>query len=66
MALQVRIDPGLCRGYANCIEAAPEVFDLGDDDVAFTRAASYPDDRRAELERAVRMCPARAISLTRA
>jgi ferredoxin len=53
----------LCRGYANCLEVAPDVFDLGDDDIAFVLAPDYPEDRRAELERAAQRCPVRAITL---
>jgi ferredoxin len=61
--IRVEVDRGLCRGYANCLEAAPDVFDLGDDDIAFVVAQDYPDDRRPDLERAAQRCPVRAITL---
>ena len=61
--IRVEVDRGLCRGYANCLEAAPDVFDLGDDDIAFVTASDYPEDRRADLERAAQRCPVRAITL---
>ena len=33
MSWRVEVDLRRCHGYANCIAEAPEVFDLGDDDV---------------------------------
>jgi ferredoxin len=61
--IRVDIDRALCNGYANCLEAAPDVFDLGDDDIAFVAAPDYPSERRADLERAAQRCPVRAITL---
>ncbi len=61
--IRVEVDRSLCRGYANCLEVAPDVFELGDDDIAFVVAPDYPEDRRADLERAAQRCPAKAIAL---
>ena len=54
----------LCAGYANCLDVAPDLFDLDDDDIAIVLVADHDDDQRDLLERAVRRCPARAIVLT--
>ena len=61
--IRVIIDRPKCAGYANCLEAAPEVFDLDAEDVAVTLAESYPESDRALLENAARRCPAKAITL---
>lgn len=51
--LRIRIDRGLCVGFADCIEAAPEAFTLdGDSVVVFTRP------ERVERERLVAACDA--------
>jgi ferredoxin len=61
--IRVEVDRGLCNGYANCLDAAPDVFDLGDDDIAVVLGPDYPEERRAELERAAQRCPVKAIAL---
>ena len=61
--LRVVVERDRCRGYANCLDAAPDVFDLDDHDIAVTGADRYPAARRHELERAVDRCPARALRL---
>ncbi len=64
LVIAVEVDEQLCQGYANCLDAAPEVFELGEDDIARPRARRYPSSRRGELEEAARRCPAKAIRLT--
>lgn len=59
---RVRVDPRLCEGHALCIDLAPEVFDLGDDDVATC------DERPADalwdkVKAAVDACPRGAITV---
>jgi ferredoxin len=62
--IRVEVDRALCRGYANCLDAAPDVFDLGDDDIAIVTGPDFPEARRAELERAAQRCPVKAITLS--
>lgn len=57
----VYVDPRLCEAHALCVELAPAVFDLGDDDIATcdeTRAASHRED----IDAAIAACPRQAIS----
>ena len=61
--IRVVVDAQRCSGYANCVAAMPDVFELGGDDIARVLAASYPPQDRSSLERAVALCPAKAISL---
>ncbi|WP_166906701.1 ferredoxin [Mycobacterium sp. DL440] len=64
-ATRVHVDVGLCEGHALCIQLAPEVFDLSDDEVA---GATQPDrqwdqDTWDNVKSAVDACPRQAISL---
>jgi ferredoxin len=60
--IRVRVNPDLCEGHALCIELAPEVFDLGDDEAA-TCVANVPDSLQDRVKAAVDACPRQAISL---
>jgi ferredoxin len=59
----VVVDPDRCEGNARCLEAAPDVFELGDDDQARVIVERPPEEWRTAVERAVRVCPRQAISI---
>jgi ferredoxin len=59
---RVRVDPRLCEGHALCIELAPEVFDLADDDVA-TCDAQPADALWDKVTAAMNACPRGAITI---
>jgi ferredoxin len=60
----VRVDPRLCEGHGICMELAPDVFDLGDDDIANV-TDEHPDERfRAKVAAAAAACPRQAIVVT--
>ena len=62
--LEVTADLALCQGYANCVIAAPDYFDIDDDEGVVTILKSdVPADRRAYVEEAVRSCPVSALAL---
>lgn len=62
---RVRVDPGLCEGHALCIQLAPEVFDLSDDEVASAAPVNGQWDQGTwdNVKSAVDACPRQAISL---
>ena len=60
-SLTVRVDRGKCRGHAQCVLAAPGVFELGDDDRARVLTEVVPPEEAAAVEDAVLMCPEAAI-----
>jgi ferredoxin len=62
MSIKVLVDMNLCQSHAECVAVAPEVFDLGDDDVLRWKE-EVDDSRRAELEDALNVCPMAAIRL---
>jgi ferredoxin len=51
--LRIRIDRGLCVGFADCIEAAPEAFALDGENVVV-----FVEPERVERERLVAACDA--------
>ena len=60
--IKVIVDMNLCQSHGNCVLAAPEVFELGADDVLRWQE-EVDDAKRAELEEAVNVCPMTAIRL---
>lgn len=59
---RVYVDPKLCEGHALCIDLAPEVFELADDDVA--SAIEYPADLLwNNVTAAMNACPRGAIAI---
>jgi len=60
---KVVVDFDLCESNANCMAAAPEVFEVRDDNFLYVLQENPPDDLRPKVEEAVRQCPKQAISI---
>jgi ferredoxin len=60
--MRVHVNMELCQSHGMCVYAAPEVFDLDDDDLLHY-SEDVAESRRGEVEDAVKACPARAISI---
>jgi ferredoxin len=61
--VRVVVDGNLCESNALCMAAAPEVFELQDDDSLLVLDETPGEARRDEVVEAVRACPKRAISV---
>jgi ferredoxin len=61
----VQADLARCQGYANCVVAADDMFDLGDDGTVVLLRARFPESDRARVEAAARACPVSALSVAR-
>jgi ferredoxin len=61
--MRVVVDESRCEGNARCMAAAPEVFEVRDDDRAHVLIERPGEELRAKVERAVRLCPRQAISI---
>ena len=61
--MKVIVDHSLCEGHARCMENAPEVFEVRDDDRSYALIDVIPEELRAKVERAVQTCPRAAIKL---
>ncbi len=61
--MKVIVNHDLCEGNARCVLAAPEVFQLQNDDQSYVLIEHPGEDLRPKVEEAVRFCPRQAISL---
>lgn len=59
--MKVHVDMNLCQSHGECVAPAPDVFQLGDDDVLQWQE-EVDESRRAAVEQAVNACPMMAIS----
>jgi len=62
-AMRVVVDLELCEGNAVCASVAPEIFVVGDDDLARVKLEPVPEALRAKVEVAVRRCPRQALAI---
>ncbi|SFO28427.1 Ferredoxin [Pseudonocardia ammonioxydans] len=61
--LNVGADYDKCEGYANCILAAPDVFDVNDDGVVVVLRDAVEESERERVGESVRACPVSALKL---
>jgi ferredoxin len=61
-SIEVHVDLDRCQSHGECVFAAPDVFELGDDDVLKWNQ-EVDESERAELEEAANVCPMMAIRL---
>ncbi|MFJ9390466.1 ferredoxin [Nocardioides sp. NPDC101246] len=60
--MKINVDTHLCEVHGDCVVAAPDVFDIGeDDDVVQLLLADPGEEHRATVTQAARMCPVSAI-----
>jgi ferredoxin len=61
--MKVVVDYDLCESNALCMAAAPEVFEVRDDDNMYVLMEEPPEELRAKVMEAVQRCPKQAIKL---
>ena len=61
--MRVVVDWDLCESNGLCMAAAPEVFELQDDDTLMILQETPDEALRAKVVDAVRACPKQAITL---
>ena len=61
--MRVIVDYDLCESNALCMDAAPEVFEVRDDDFLYVLDETPPEELRAKVEQAARVCPKQAIKI---
>ena len=61
--MKVVVNFDVCESNALCMEAAPEVFEVRDDDFLYVLDENPSEALRAKVEEAVRRCPKQAITL---
>ena len=60
---RVHVDMNLCQSHGECVYVAPDIFELGDDDVLRWREEIRDDEREVARE-AADACPMLAIRLS--
>jgi ferredoxin len=62
--MKVVVDLDVCEAHGDCVIAAPEIFDLGDDDdVVTVLQPEPPDDLGDKAKLAEANCPVNAITI---
>lgn len=61
-APRVQVDQLSCEGHGRCQNAAPEVFQLDDQDISHVILDPLPANLLPKVERAIRLCPRQAIT----
>jgi ferredoxin len=59
----LKADVGACQGYANCVVAAPDTYDIDDDGVVLLLKEEISEDERPRIEEAARSCPVSALTV---
>ena len=61
--MKIVLDYDLCEANALCMESAPEVFRVEEDDTLTVLIEEPGEELRAKVEEAARLCPRQAITL---
>ena len=61
--MRIVVDRDLCQGHGVCESEASDVFEVGKDHQVVVVEPNPSDERRTELDAAVRFCPTHALSL---
>jgi ferredoxin len=61
--MRVVVDYDLCESNALCMAAAPEVFEVRDDDFMYVLQENPPEELRPKVEEAVQRCPKQALKI---
>lgn len=61
---RVSVDADLCQGHAMCEMEAPDYFRVPKRGIVEILDPEPPDAARPDIERAVEMCPTRALVIT--
>ena len=61
--MKIVVDLDLCEANAVCVQQAPEVFHVDENDYLEILQESPPEKLREKVEAAVRLCPRQALSL---
>ncbi|MGU3498651.1 ferredoxin [Mycobacterium sp. C31M] len=62
--MKISVDWTACESHALCMGAAPEVFEVGDDDTLTVLQEQPSEELREKVMKARGMCPVQAITVT--
>jgi ferredoxin len=61
--MRVQVDKQACRGYANCVMAAPDLFDLNDEGIVVILVDEIHGHQESDAREGVRSCPVHALRI---
>jgi ferredoxin len=61
--MKIVVDYDLCESNAICMQIAPDLFEVRDDDFLYVLNEEPGEDRRGALEECVQRCPKQAIAI---
>ncbi|HVA81978.1 MAG TPA: ferredoxin [Candidatus Binataceae bacterium] len=61
--MRILVDLKLCEGNQRCMESAPEVFEVREDDKTHLLLERPPERLREKIKLAIKLCPRQAITL---
>ena len=61
--MKIVVDYDLCEANAICMDIAPEIFKVDENDELQILVEKPPEELRSRVEEAVRLCPRQAISI---
>jgi ferredoxin len=61
--MKVVVNFDVCMGNAQCMLAAPEVFEVREDGFLYVLQEEPQEALRAKVENAARLCPTQAITI---
>lgn len=59
--MKARVDQDTCTGCGLCPDICPEVFEMGDDDLAKVTVDTVPPEAEKSCREAAEACPVEAI-----
>ena len=62
--MKVTVDHDKCEGHARCVQFAPEVFEIREDDKSYVLVDEVSEAQRPKVEQAVKFCPRQAIAIS--
>jgi len=63
MTMRILVDRTLCDSQAICVSLAPDIFQIGDEDIMHVANESPDDEARPLVTAALNSCPKGAIML---
>jgi ferredoxin len=61
--MRIVVDYDLCESNAICMQVAPDIFEVRDDDFMYVLDETPPEEARTRVIEAVQRCPKQAIKV---